>query len=263
MKYLFLAMFFAFTCVDAQIPILYVKRPVPLPPLRQADIGWSKRIWRTIDLREKLNLQLYYPSYSTDRYSSLFDILNKAVFSGLVTAYSANDDDFSRKLSSEDLKNLLINNDSIVFMEIDDEGNEHEVRTTANDTTGSEAIIQYYIKEDWFFDTKRSVLDVRIIGICPVRYDEEKDLMIPLYWINFNECRPVLAGNYVISPDNDVRPLTFDDLFLKRMFSSFIYKESNVYDRALNQYLVGSEFLQESEKIKQEIFNFESDMWHY
>ena len=29
-------------------------------------------------------------------------------------------------------------------------------------------IIQYEIKEDWFFDKQRSVLDVRIIGISPI-----------------------------------------------------------------------------------------------
>ena len=36
-------------------------------------------------------------------------------------------------------------------------------------------ISQYYVKEDWFFDKQRSVMDVRIIGICPVinTYDEE------------------------------------------------------------------------------------------
>jgi hypothetical protein len=30
-------------------------RKVALPPLREADIKWSKKIWRIIDLREKMN----------------------------------------------------------------------------------------------------------------------------------------------------------------------------------------------------------------
>ena len=46
------------------------KKPVPYPSLREADILWSKRVWRIIDLREKINLPMYYPiSTKDDRYS--------------------------------------------------------------------------------------------------------------------------------------------------------------------------------------------------
>ena len=40
----------------------YKNRKVqPYPHLRQADVMWSRKIWREIDLREKVNHPFYYP----------------------------------------------------------------------------------------------------------------------------------------------------------------------------------------------------------
>ena len=37
------------------------RRVLPYQPLREADIFWEKRIWRIIDIREKMNLPFAYP----------------------------------------------------------------------------------------------------------------------------------------------------------------------------------------------------------
>jgi hypothetical protein len=50
---------------------------------------------------------------------------------------------------------------------------------------------------------------------------------------------------------------------MKRMFSSTIIKEGNVYDRRIDQYMVGLDALLEAQNIKNEIFNFEHDLWEY
>jgi hypothetical protein len=57
--------------------------------------------------------------------------------------------------------------------------------------------------------------------------------------------------------------LSWEDLFETRMFESFIYKESNVYDRAIIEYATGVDQLLESDRIKQEMFEFEHDLWTY
>jgi gliding motility associated protien GldN len=253
--------------LHAQVPATIwqpnvIKRPVALPYLREADIGWAKRVWRTIDLREKLNHRLYFPTEPNSRYTSLYDVFLKGALTGQLTVFNAHDDEFSGALSKELLISKLSRHDTVHFFETDDEGVEHEVNVITDDTVQSADILQYWIKEDWFFDTKRSVLDVRIVGICPVKYDQEKEMLIPLFWVYFNEARPLLAANKVMTTGNDAIQLTYDDLFLKRMFSSFIYKESNVYDRSIAQYLQGSEMLLEADRIKEGIFNMESDLWH-
>jgi gliding motility associated protien GldN len=253
-----------FSFAHAQLPQPDTsKRPVPKPYIRQADVGWSKRIWRVIDLREKLNHPLYFPVYPNAFAVSLFDILKQGTMSGKISAYNPNDDDMATKFSIAELKNKLVKNDTAIFYESDIGGIEHEVKTIINDTVQAADVLQYYVKEDWYFDTQRSVLDVFIIGICPVKYDKEKDLYVPLFWVYFNECRSSLASYSAINPYNDAQRISYDDVFTKRMFNSMIYKESNVYDRAIAEYLKGSDCVLESERIKEGIFNFESDFWHY
>ena len=55
------------------------RKPVPLPHLREADIVWSRMIWRMIDLREKMNHQLYFPTTPFGPRMSLIDVLVKAI----------------------------------------------------------------------------------------------------------------------------------------------------------------------------------------
>ena len=47
------------------------------------------------------------------------------------------------------------------------------------------------------------------------------------------------------------------------MFSSTIIKEANVFDRNINQYMIGLDALLEANRIKDEIFNLEHDLWEY
>ncbi len=62
---------------------------------------------------------------------------------------------------------------------------------------------------------------------------------------------------------NDSERRTIYDIFWKRLFSSFILKESNVYNRRIGEYTSGLDALLESERIKKEIFTSEHDLWHF
>ena len=37
------------------------KKPVPYPWVRESDVIWSRRVWRVIDVREKMNQPFYFP----------------------------------------------------------------------------------------------------------------------------------------------------------------------------------------------------------
>jgi len=125
----------------------------------------------------------------------------------------------------------------------------------------------FRIKEDWFFDRQRSQMDVRILGICPVidDFDERGEFRgyKPLFWIYFPEARPIFAKSEIFNRQNSANRLTYDDAFWKRMFGSYIYKEENVYDRKISEYATGMDALLEAERVKNELFEFEHDLWEY
>lgn len=131
-------------------------------------------------------------------------------------------------------------------------------------------IIQYRIKEEWFFDKQRSVMDVRIIGLAPLYFLKDETGTIregvpatPVFWIYYPEARKIFANQEVFIRGNDSDRRTWDDIFLKRMFASFIYKENNVFDRRIQEYAQGMDALIEAERIKMDIVNLEHDLWEF
>jgi gliding motility associated protien GldN len=262
------------TIVDPQAPdpcnISRTQRPYPVNyvSLREADVMWSKRTWRVIDLREKLNLPMYYPTEPKVCLMSLFDVLKCAILEGELTAFAnpVFDDEFITPMTKQEVINLLITWDS-TFMSQDANNPENMISTPLKTEITSADIHQYWIKEDWFFDKQRSVMEVRIIGICPLTLKKSETGEVigskPLFWIYFPEARPYLARAAVFNKWNDAERMNFDELFEKRMFSSHVYKESNVYDRDIAEYKQGLDALLESEQVKENIFLFESDLWHY
>jgi hypothetical protein len=67
----------------------------------------------------------------------------------------------------------------------------------------------------------------------------------------------------VFNEKNSARYITFEDIFEMRYFSSYIIKEDNVYDRYINAYTAGIDQVLESDRIKNEIFEFEHQLWEF
>ncbi len=238
--------------------IINERRVLPYDPIREADIFWEKRIWRIIDVREKMNLTFAYPEMP------FFTILMNAAAEGEITAYGTDDDKFSYPLEPDEVASMGATVDTIITF--DPETYEEQIQVVRNDLNPVD-IKQFRVKEVWFFDEESSRLDVRILGIAPLqdKIDENGNYQytLPLFWVYYPECREILARYPVFNGGNDASPLSWEDLLEMRYFSSFISKESNVYDRKIEGYLSGVDMLLEAEKIRMEIFNFEHDLWEY
>ena len=245
------------------------RRVVPYTNLREADVMWSKRVWRRVDLRKKANQVFYFPLEPAQGRKNLFDYIREGIVEdGTLTAYDpgspvAPDDMFTRAMTAEEVLGKLIN-----VREEDDFDEDGEVvgTITIRDTISSSKVKYYEIKEEWFFERQKSVMDVRIIGIKPVIEIEGPDgepSMQDLFWLYFPEARYVFANSEVFNRKNDAERRTYEDIFWKRQFESTIIKVSNVYDRQISDYKSNIDALLEAEKIEEEIFNFEHDVWHF
>lgn len=239
---------------------------VPYPPLRKADVFFAKRVWRVIDLREKINHPLYYPLEPTNGRTSLMSCILNGIEEGSLTAFSAIDDEFKTPLSPEEVKNKLMKVDSVkdrfdpyTGLPLPD-----TIIYTKFDVA---SVTSLRVKEDWVFDRQRSVLECRILGLCPVReeYDNEGNLKGTRvdFWVYFPQARNILVKNEVFNRFNDGQRLTYDDWFFKRLFSSYVIKETNVYDRYISSYAPGLDGLLESERIENDTFVFEHDLWEF
>lgn len=249
--------------------IIPEKKPVAYPYVREADVMWAKDIWRTIDLRQRMNFPLRYPIEGTmsggDRYS-LFGLLMEGIKTEEITPYEyvpnvGWKDPFSKLTTLTEIYALtggdtIYNNDG----SFDRMGQ------------GTSYVWQFMIQEQWFFDKKHSVMDVRIIALAPVYYNLFDDFnqrlpqptkSIP-FIVHFPQCRRLFATHAVYNANNDAAPISFDDLFFQRRFASTIMAESNVYgNRALNAYKTGQDILLEAEIIKSDLFIMEHDFWEY
>lgn len=241
------------------------KKPVPYPSLREADILWSKRVWRIIDLRERMNLPLYYPITPKDDRYSLISILLYGIQHEGLPVYSINDDEFKIPISYEMVNERMGATDEVTEI-FNPETNLYEEVTYTREVRVEE-VKQIMVKEVWFFDRNYSRMDVRIIGLCPIReYVDENGEVVrrQTFWINYPEARNLLARYEVFNAGNDAQRRSFDDIFIKRYFGSYIVQEANMYDnRSIESYAVGVDARLESERIKNEIFNFEHDLWEF
>jgi gliding motility associated protien GldN len=244
------------------------KKPIPYVHIREADVMWSKDVWRIIDLRERMNQPLYYPMQPIGQRMSFTSLILHGISEYNLHAFK---DDKYKLFSSETMigiKEILSSLEAdTLFAGTADE------RVTIK----TELVKKLLVKEKWYFDKQHSSMQVRIVGVAPLKVynktliDASGNQMVSpevstevLFWIYFPEYRELFARHDTYNPLSDAQNISFDDLFIQRRFSSYIFGESNVYDnRFIPDYMTGDDILLEAERIKQSIFEFEHDIWEY
>jgi gliding motility associated protien GldN len=249
------------------------KRAVPYEYMREADVMWSKIVYRMVDLRQTQNMALYYPTRPIGGRMNLIDIILYGIDNEGIRAFSSNDpvNEFTAQMTLDDINRVFdAGLDTIITT---DPITGELIPQVVDNPRKTDEIKKLLLKEQWFFDKNHSVMKVRIIGICPIRIyyrlDDNKMptdelLQKPTMWVYFPEIRPLLANHEVYNPHNDSQRISFDDFFMQRRFSGFIFAVSNVYDnRWINSYTLGVDALLEADKLKEWLFNIEHDLWEF
>lgn len=246
------------------------RKVVPWPYLREADVFWAKRVTRIIDVREKQNQCMQWPK------NPLSLVLYNAVKEGKLIPYQ--DDSLRSVFTIEEFMGRGTDTD---YVETPIDPNDPTI--TRLDTVVSLydplKTKKYRVLEDWIFDKKESRMYVRIIAIAPQFAPKvgglelgEQDLCVLKYHRSPEDAdrfdvRDITVNMEVFNRQNDAARVTFDDWFEQRLFSSYITKEANQYDNRIKDY---EEFkdnkvaaMLESERIKNDLFEKEHDLWEY
>ena len=249
-------------------------KPLSYGYVHDRDVLMGKTTWEIIDLSERINFALYFPidtaNIGSDR-RSLYDVLTRAMKSGEITEVYT-DSYFNTKKSLQDIQGSLTRIDTTdAGREQINAGNKISDEYILKQDLSAADVTEYKIKGYWYFDKRQSELKYRLLGICPVTPDvysinsEVKDY-IELFWVFFPAARDVLHDAKAFNEKNSAMPISFDQILNSRRFNSVIYKEENVYgDRTVEEYMKDNaqKQLLESERVKDKIRNFESDMWNY
>lgn len=229
---------------------------------RESDVVWERKLWRVIDVREKLNVAFRSPL------KPFFTILREMSENGDVAVFA--DEFFREPMTIEQIDQELNRVDTTTVFDYDTY--EEKVQVIRNEINW-ENIKKYRVKEVWYYDKEASVLKARILGISPILDEVDADTgelkySRPLFWVYYPEAREHLAKFRVQNEGNDIAPLSWYDLFESRQFASYIMKRSNTLDLRIADKFQGYDRegidrLMESDKIKAELFNFEHDLWEY
>ena len=284
---------FAFQLSKAQVNILNAKvaseigvksearieadndKPLPYGYVDDRDILWSVEVWEVIDLNERANFPLLFPTdtLEIDAYRrSLYDVLLKNIKNGKIQDIYV-DSYFTQTKTAESIEASLSKVDTLdVGYEQLNAGEALSPEYVTHRNLESADIAQYHIRGIWYFDKRQGELKYRLLALAPVAPDvnfidsddSTMSALVPLFWVFYPQVRDILHEAKTFNRKNDARPISFDHVLNARMFSSVIFKEANVYgDRKIKEFLPDNALFQllEADKIKEKIRDREQDMW--
>jgi len=250
------------------------RTPLAYEHIREDDAVYRQRLWREIDVHEKMNLPFVYAADGDNGNQRFVVILLNAIKSGEITAFSSIDDRFTTPVTLKEITEQLIGKPHTIQVPdlVKDpdlsKGITKDSLVTEEFNAGD--IEKYWIKEDVIFDKESSRLHTRILGIAPIKTIKNSDGsfrdVTPLFWVYYPDLRPMLAKFEAYNGKNYGARLSWEEMFESRMFASRIIKSTveNPNDLYISGYVKDPILrLLEGDNIKEKIFNYEQDLWSY
>lgn len=247
------------------------RNPLPYEHLRAEDAVFRHKIWREIDIREKINLPFRYAADENNGNQRFISILLKAIQDSAVVVFDNIDDRFTTPLTIAGVAKA-IGGEPIPVKQYDSLGNEIGVIFKQREIN-LDSIYKFHVKEEVIFDKESSRLFWRILGIAPVMNVINSQGVnlgeTELFWVYYPDMRPIFSKYEVYNGKNFGARMSWEELFESRMFYGRIIKSTmdNPYDLYIKNYkgLTDNTLLQllEGENIKEKIFNYEQDLWSY
>jgi gliding motility associated protien GldN len=245
------------------------RTPLPYEHLRWDDALYSEKVWRELDLREKMNQPFRFDA-NDDNGSQLFvNILLKAINSGQVMAFT--DDRFTTPMGAAEIQQLTMGTADTSEVRNVNDPNIIDKYVVTRASFDGKSVMKLRIKEEWVFDREASRLFVRILGISPVKTtlnpNGTERGSTPMFWVYYPDLRPILTKYEVYNPKNmGYGRMTWEELFESRMFASYITKSTldNPGNKTIAQSIKDPILrLLEGDNIKDRMFNYEQDLWSY
>lgn len=244
------------------------RTPLTYEHLRWDDALYSERIWRELDLREKLNQTFRYEADDDNGSQMFMNILLDALKNDSVVAFA--DDRFTTPLTSTDLEAKTQGGPKDTTPVVNP-ANPNEILkyVVTQQAFDPKSITKLRMKEEWVFDRESSRMVPRIIGIAPVKEVKRGNSVQSevLFWVYYPDLRKTFARYEVYNPKNmGYGRMTWEELFEARMFASYITKSTldNPGNKTIRQMIKDPILaLLEGENIKERIFNYEQDLWSY
>lgn len=250
----------------------WAQKPQEFEFVRESDVYWEKTMWVTIDVREKENQYFYFPiaKEGVRGRKNLAYVIWDAIQAYEIELFE--DDELKIPIDNDLVIARATRNDT-VQMEVSDDYGEVEYTTVfVPHEFSSEDIYQYSIKEVVYMDRAKSGMMMRKLCLAPMEekyklMDDEMEYMgtKTLFWLAMNsrQVKELFAKKEAYCRENLVHLPTWEYAFNSNMFTWFITRIENVYNRAIQDYLTGEDALLESQQIEEEIMRISEDMWEY
>lgn len=245
--------------------------PLAYEHLRAEDALYRHKIWRDIDAREKINAPFRYATEEDNGVQKFMSIVLQSIQDSQITVFNTIDDRFTTPMTKAEVAKAVAG-DTVEVPIYNEMGELTGTRRMLNEVN-LDSFYKFRIKEEVVFDRESSRLFWRILGIAPVK-NVVTSMGVnlgetELFWVYYPDLRPILANYEAYNGKNYGARVSWEQLFESRMFYGRIIKSTidNPFDLYIKSFRGMQENtlmqLYEGETIKEQVFNFEQNLWSY